>query len=51
MFTAGLYLGITDAAINTMLADDGGLRLLKQELSRHHMEKKSLAPFDHAGQL
>lgn len=46
-----LHLGVADAAVVAMLADDGGLRLLQLELSRHAVEEERLAPLDHTGHL
>lgn len=48
---AYLYLCIADATVNTMLADDGGFGLLQLELPGHNVEKESLTPLYHTGQL
>lgn len=50
-FGVCLYLGITDATINTVLADNRGLRLFQLELSRQNVENERLAPLDHAHHL
>lgn len=48
---ARLYLGVADAAVGAVLADDGGFGLLELELSGHAVEKESLAPLYHTGHL
>lgn len=49
--TACLYLGITDATVSPMLADDRGLGLFKLELSGNSVEEESLTPLYHTGHL
>lgn len=44
-------LGITIAAIGTVLADDGRLWLFELELSRHRMEQEGFTPLYDAGHL
>lgn len=46
-----MYLGIADATISAVLADDRGLRLFELELSGHPVEKESLTPFYDTGHL